>query len=136
MAQERITEELQQIHTQQSALALQLEEQTWADADAATAHLFEAVETDTAALRRSLARIQSVSRHAYEEAHARTGIEPQQTAAFRFYLRNEARLGMVRSRLICELPSGRATLSGVHRDMSPSCAVPSLTALSSWGPVS
>jgi hypothetical protein len=92
-----LQEQLQQIHTQQSQLALQLEEATWSDADAACAHLFEAVETDTAALRRSLAKIQSVSRHAYEQAHSQSnGREPTQHAAFRFWMRNEGRIAMVR----------------------------------------
>jgi hypothetical protein len=97
-AREAIVAELDAITAQQGALALQLEEQTWADADAATAHLFEAVEADTAALRRSLARIQSVSRYAYEQAHSQSnGREPTQHPAFRFWMRNEARLGQVRA---------------------------------------
>ena len=136
IARKRITDELQQINTELSLLAQQLEEATWSDADAATAPLFEAVEADTAALRRSLAKIQSVSRHAYEEAHARPGIEPQQTAAFRFWLRNEARLAQVRAlgaiepdyqtgpELLKAVCQGTAPLGDVSRWTPESTALP------------
>jgi hypothetical protein len=136
-ARERITDELQRIHVEQGALALQLEEQTWSDADAATAHLFEEAETDTAALRRSLARIQSVSRHAYEQAHSQSnGREPTQHPAFRFWLRNEARIAQVRAlgaiepdyetgpQLLADVAQGKAPLGDISRWTVESTALP------------
>jgi hypothetical protein len=132
-----IVERLDAITAQQGQLAQQLEEQTWSDADAATAPLFERAEADTAALRCSLARIQSVSRHAYETAHTpRPGLEPTQHPAFRFWLRNEARLAMVRSlgpvepdyetgpQLLRAVSEGRALLGDVSRWTPASVALP------------
>ena len=131
-AREAIVAELDAITTQQGALALQLEEQTWAEMDGATALLFEAVETDTTALRRSLARIQSVSRYAYECAHRPSnGRDPVQHPAYRFWMRNEGRLGQVRSLGAIEpdYDTGPALLQSVSAGTAP------LGDISRWTPV-
>jgi hypothetical protein len=136
-AREAIVAELDAITAQQGQLALDLDEATWADMDAATALLFESVERDTAALRRSLARIQSVSRYAYEQAHSQSnGREPTQHPAFRFWMRNEGRLGQVRAlgaiepdydtglqllKAVCE---GTAPLGDISRWTPASTALP------------
>jgi hypothetical protein len=136
-AKQEIIDQQAALNAQLSAIGVEIEEEIWTTADAATALEFEAAEAAQRQVAEKWARLDSIAQHAYRQAHQGNGRDPHQHPAMRFFHRHKARVEVLTASLglatrdfktgpalFASIEAGTAQLGDISRWTPPSRALP------------